>query len=145
MAGNAHKIASIHVDTDSMLLDLRTDRLNHKLNLAQFKLDSEIMTSMVPFMPMQDGTFINITKAMSAARAGSGEVVAAAPPFGRFLYEGKVMVGIRSRSAWAQKGEKKVTTGKNLTYSNGRESHWFDAAKSRDKAHWVKVVEDAMK
>ena len=40
-------------------------------------------------MPMQTGQFINVTKAMSAAVAGTGKVVAAAPPMGCFLYEGK--------------------------------------------------------
>ncbi|MDE6471349.1 MAG: hypothetical protein K2L19_10070, partial [Eubacterium sp.] len=51
---------------------------------AQYALDSAIMTSMIPFMPMDDGVFINVTRGMSAALAGTGEVVAAAPPFGRF-------------------------------------------------------------
>ena len=98
------------------------------------------MTSMEPFMPMQSGQFIAVTKEMSAAIAGTGEVVAAAPPMGRFLYEGQAMVGVKSRSAWAKKGEKKETTGKALTYSKGRTSKWFDKAKAKDGDNWVNLV-----
>lgn len=114
------------------------DPLSDRFNRAQYQLDSMIMTSMEPFMPFQDGTFINETKAASAAMAGTGVVCGGVSPQGRFLYEGKAMVGEKSRSAWAKKGEKKVTTGNNLTYSNGRQSHWFDAAKRADKRMWVR-------
>lgn len=124
-------------------IDVKLDmsRIEGNINDAQFALDNAVMTSMVPFMPMDSGQFINTTKAMSAAQAGSGEVVAAAPPQGRFLYEGKVMVGEKSRSAWAKAGEKKIVTGKNLRYSrSGAKAHWFDAAKKKDSDNWVELV-----
>ena len=92
-------------------------------------------------MPMNTGMFRNVTKAMSAALAGSGKVVAAAPPMGRFLYEGKVMVDEQTGSPWARPGAKKIVTDRDLTYSNPRATpHWFDTAKKNHGESWVKVA-----
>ena len=100
-------------------------------------------------MPMQTGQFINVTKAMSAAVAGTGAVVTAAPPMGRFLYEGRTMVDEKTGSPWARKGARKVLvsqySGKtnakpNLTYANGRQSHWFETAKERNANEWIAHV-----
>lgn len=122
-----------------MVVDL--SRFEGQFEEAQFVLDSAVMTSMVPYMPHQTGTFINVTKAMSAAIAGSGTVVAASPPMGRFLYEGKVMVDPQTGSPWARPGAKKVVTDRNLKYSNPKAvPHWFEKAKERDGKSWVKAV-----
>ena len=123
-------------------LDVDLSRFEKQYGKAQYALDSMIMTSMVPYMPHQTGTFINVTKAMSSAIAGSGTVVAAAPPMGRFLYEGKVMVGERTLSAWAAKGEKKIETDRPLQYSRHAHpkvsDHWFDTAKKYHGNVWIK-------
>ncbi len=125
-------------------MEIDLDRFEKQYNKAQFGLDSMVMTDMVPFMPMQTGTFINVTKAMSAALAGSGKVVAAAPPMGRFLYEGKVMVDPETNSPWARKGAKKVVTERDLDYFKGKHpnvtDHWFDAAKEKYGDEWVAYV-----
>lgn len=126
-------------------------RVERNLGKAQYKLDSAVMTSMVPLMPHQSGTFINTTKAMSAAIAGTGKVVAGAPPMGRFLYEGKTMVDEVTGSPWARKGAKKVLVSQyggktnarsNLTYSHGRTSHWFDKAKEQHLSEWIKITKE---
>ena len=140
MAHKIHHFENFSVITDNVNIEVNMKRLEDNFNRAQFALDSAIMTSMVPYMPRRDGQFINVTKGMSAALAGSGKVVAAAPPYGRFLYEGKVMIGKESRSPWAKKGEKKVVTGRNLSYSGGGQAHWFDAAKAADGDNWVDLV-----
>lgn len=123
-------------------MEIDLGRFEGQYSRAQYELDNMVMTSMVPYMPMQTGTFINVTRGMSAAIAGSGKVVAAAPPMGRFLYEGKVMVGERTRSAFAAKGEKKVAIEKELQYSKhahpNATDHWFDEAKKNHGAEWVK-------
>lgn len=125
-------------------LDMHLDisRFDKQYAKAQYALDTMVMTSMVPYMPMQKGTFINVTREMSAALAGTGKVVAAAPPMGRFLYEGKLMVGERTRSAFAAKGERKEVVEKPLNYSRhanpGATDHWFDAAKRDHGKEWVK-------
>ncbi len=125
-------------------LDVDLTRFNKNYGEAQFALDSMIMTSMQPYMPMRTGTFINVTKAMSASIAGSGTVIAATPPFGRFLYEGKVMVDPATNSPWARPGAKKIVTDKDLDYYKGSNpkvtDHWFDTAKQKHGKSWVKAV-----
>ena len=122
-------------------LDVDLSRFDKQYGKAQFALDSMIMTSMQPYMPMRTGTFINVTKGMSAAIAGSGKVYAAAPPFGRFLYEGKVMVDPETNSPWARPGAKKIVTDKDLDYYKGANpkvtDHWFDTAKEKHGKSWI--------
>lgn len=127
-----------------MLIDM--SRFEDQYSRAQYELDSMVMNDMVPYMPMETGQFINVTRAMSAAVAGTGKVVAAAPPMGRFLYEGKTMVDEKTGSPWARKGARKVLvsqySGKtnakeNLTYAHGRQSHWFEAAKKQHGGQWI--------
>ena len=125
-----------------MHIDLaRFEKQYHK---AQWQLDNAVMTDMVPYMPHQTGTFINVTRAMSAALAGTGKVVAAAPPMGRFLYEGKVMIDPQTGSPWAHKGAKKVVTDKDLDFNKASntqaQAHWFDAAKNAHGRYWIKMV-----
>lgn len=123
-------------------MDLNLARFAKQTEKAQYHLDTMVMQSMVPYMPKQTGTFINTTMAMSAALAGTGEVVAAAPPMGRFLYEGKAMVGERTKSAFAAKGERKIATTKNLNYSKHANpnvtDHWFEEAKKRHADEWIR-------
>lgn len=58
-------------------------------------------------------------------------------PYARFQAEGKVMVGIKSRSAYARRGERKVVINKNLKYHSNklRGAHPFERMKAdkRDK------------
>lgn len=147
--------AKFHYEKESgKILDIEVDvdlsRFQRQFSRAQFDLDSMIMNSMQPFMPMQAGPFIQVTRGISAALAGTGTVCAAAPPMGRFLYEGKTMVDIETGSPWARKGAKKVlvsqysgktNASENLTYGRtGATDHWFDAAKKKDGKAWVKKV-----
>lgn len=128
----------------NMSIDLK--RFEKQYSDAQYQLDNTVMQSMEKFMPMESGTFIQVTKGMSHAIAGSGKIYAAAPPFGRFLYNGVVMVGERSRSALAKRGEKKVVTSKALDYSRAKnpdvQSHWFKAAKKEHGKEWVAKVKE---
>lgn len=122
-------------------LEVDLSRFNKQYGKAQYVLDSAVMKDMVPYMPQQTGTFINVTKAMSASIAGSGTVVAAAPPMGRFLYEGKVMVDPQTGSPWARPGAKKVVTDRDLKYSNPKATpHWYDTAKKNHGKSWVNTV-----
>lgn len=125
-------------------LDVDLSRFEKQYGKAQYKLDNMVMASMQPYMPHRTGTFINVTKAMSAAIAGSGTVIAAAPPMGRFLYEGKVMVDPETGSPWARPGAKKIVTDKDLEYDKSHNpkvtDHWFDTAKKNHGKSWVKSV-----
>lgn len=134
-------------------IELSMDRFSKQFNKAQYALDSAVMTSMVPYMPHQDGTFINETRAQSASMAGSGLVIAGAAPQGRFLYEGKTMVDEKTGSPWARKGARKVLVSQYSGKTNAKENlvfstkhntkaqaHWFDAAKEADGEKWVSTV-----
>ena len=143
--------------TPNMVVDMDIDlgRIERNFEQAQYLLDSAVMTDMVPYMPMISGTFVNLTRGMSASVAGTGVVYAAAPPYGRFLYEGKTMVSAETGSTWARAGEKKVlvsqyagrTTAKEyLTYTTtfhpNVQAHWFDAAKKAHGKNWTKLVKE---
>lgn len=127
--------------TTEGVMEIDLKRFESQYSKAQWELDNMVMTSMIPFMPMQTGTFIQVTRGMSQSIAGSGKVVAAAPPMGRYLYEGARMVGERSRSAWAEKGERKVVAEGSLQYSKAAhpraQAHWFDAAKKEYGKKWA--------
>ena len=147
--GGKHAIKGVKINRKEGTVDVTIDadfvEISKKANRAQYLLDSTIMDDMVPFMPMRDGVFIATTRAMSQAIAGSGEVVAAASPFGRFLYEGNVMVDPITRSPWARKGAKKVVTDRPLKYSKTAHpqvrDHWFEAAKKKNIKDWVKLAD----
>ena len=137
---------SAHGKGQDIELDVDLSRFEKQYGEAQYALDSMVMTSMQPYMPHQTGTFINVTKAMSAAIAGSGTVVAAAPPMGRFLYEGKVMVDEQTGNPWARPGAKKIVTDRDLKYDTNHNpkvtDHWFDTAKKNHGKSWVKAVKN---
>lgn len=136
-------ISKTHYNYSKPNLEMRINlsRFEKQYENAQFVFDSTVMKDMKPYMPHQTGTFINITSAQSASLAGSGTVVAAAAPMGRFLYEGKVMVDPLTGSPWARAGAKKVVTDRDLKYSNPKATpHWFDTAKENHGKSWVREV-----
>jgi len=123
-------------------VNLDLTKYTDRLNKAQFVLDNRIMTDMVPYMPMVTGNFIQLTRARSAALAGTGTVCAAAHPFGRFLYYGKVMVDEVTGSPWARKGTEKIVTDRPLNYSNPKATpEWFETAKKENLKEWIDDVE----
>lgn len=149
---NIHHFEGFSVVSGDVQIHLKLSRFSAQFNEAQHRLDSMVMTSMVPYMPFRDGDFIDRTKAESAAMAGTGKVCAGISPQGRLLYEGKVMVdattgkGPMKISKYGEtifrfrKGAKLKATGRNLTYSNGRRSHWYEAAEKADSNSWIRVT-----
>lgn len=141
MAKKIHHFEGFSIVKAGVEIALDMSRIEKNFNQAQFALDSAVMTSMVPFMPHSSGSFINRTRYESASVAGTGSVIAAVAPQGRYLYSGKLMIDPVTRSAWARKGAKKVLTEKNLRFSRGR-AKWFDAAKKADSKSWIRVVKN---
>jgi hypothetical protein len=138
------------VDGD-IRINVNLSRFDKQYQKAQYGLDGDVMNSMIPFMPMQSGNFINVTRGASAAIQGTGQVYAAYGPAGRFLYEGKTMVSEVTGSTWARLGERKVLVSQysgqtkakddlvfNKTARPDAQAHWYDAAKARDSKTWVK-------
>lgn len=141
MASRTFHFPGFSIVSGDIKADVSLNRFEKQFQEAQFWLDGQVMNDMVPYMPHRDGTFVNLTRMKSAALQGNGKVVAGAPPQGRFLYEGKVMVDPVTGSPWARKGAKKVVTKRPLTYSNPKATpHWFDTAKEAHGKAWVKGV-----
>lgn len=69
-----------------------------------------------------------------ASNYGSGRIIINVH-YARFQAEGKVMVGVNSRKAWARKNEKKVVINKNLKYHSDslRGAHPFERMKADKK------------
>ena len=95
-------------------------------------------------MPFRDGNLVNVSKIHSAAMQGTGKVVIGAPPYGRFLYEGKVMIDPETKSPWARKGAKKIVTDRNLEFDKTAHpdatDHWFEPAKQKHGKAWLRGV-----
>lgn len=155
MASKIHHFKGFSVVDGDVKVKIDMSRFEEQYRKAQYQLDGTVMNSMVPYMPMETGTFVNATRAASAAVQGSGRVFAAYGPQGRFLYEGKGMVDEKTGSSWARKGAKKVLvsqySGKTrakeaLTYTKTKhpaaQAHWFDAAKEKDGETWIREVKE---
>lgn len=129
-----------------------------KLQKAQYALDSQVMNDMIPYMPIQTGTFQNLTRMRSAALAGSGTVCAATTVYGRFLYYGKKMMNSETGRGpmriplaggeiifrWP-KGSRLVATNEPLKYSNKQaEPKWYEAAERDHMKAWEDLVKDIL-
>lgn len=140
---------------NGVTININMDGLNANLQRAQYWLDTQIMTDCEPYMPILTGTFKAETQAESQSLAGTGVVCVAAPNvYGRYLYEGKVMVdGATGKGAIPmrkptgeiffryRKGAKLVPTNRPLTYSNPMaKPHWFEVAKEAHETQWVEGV-----
>lgn len=135
-------------------VNLTFDGFNADLQRAQLWLDSQIMTDMLPYMPMDTGALIENTVIRSRSLAGTGVVCAAAPPYGRYLYEGKAMVDSQTGKGPRRivlpageviyrfrKGATLTPTDRDLTFQRpGAEAHWFEAAKRDHFDEWVAGV-----
>lgn len=141
MAKRTFNFGGIHQTVGEIHIDVSLSRFEKQFQDAQYWLDGQVMNDMVPYMPHRDGTFVNLTRLQSSSIQGTGRVVAGAPPTGRFLYYGKVMVDPVTGSSWARKGAKKVVTDRPLTYSNPKATpKWFDTAKENHGKSWIKGV-----
>ena len=70
----------------------------------------------------------------TASKYGSGRIIINVR-YARFQAEGKIMVGVNSRRAWARKNEKKVVINKDLKYHSDslRGAHPFERMKADKK------------
>lgn len=112
--------------------------LEERGKVQQFVGD-EVLRKCDPYVPFQSGILKNTAQVLNG-----GKQVRWNSPYAKFLYYGKVMVGVNSNSPWARKGERKVVTGKNLTYSGApkRGSMWFERMKAQ---HGQEIIDAAAK
>ncbi len=76
-----------------------------------------VMRRIVKYMPYREGGTIKLTIAQT--NINKPEIVTDVP-YGKFLFYGKVMVGIHSGSAWAHKNEPKKVINKDLHYTDAK-------------------------
>lgn len=143
------KLGQMHIrqSSDSMSVDISFDRLARYMSASQRALDRQILTDMVPYMPMETGRLTEETLAINEPNIGSGELVLDSTAYARFLYHGKLMIHEPTGSSWAPKGETKVVTETPLNYSKAAHSQagpeWFERAKEAKKRTWLKVAREA--
>ena len=130
--------------------------LNNMLK-AQYMLDAQIVNDMIPYMPMQTGTFINTVRLRNASLMGSGQICAATGVMGRYLYYGSKMIdpltGKGPRRIVLKSGEviyryragsKLIPSGKPLTYNHSANplagSLWYERAKEQHFDSWKETV-----
>lgn len=124
---------SAQFDSDDLLR-----RFEQRRNTAQIWLDSEILRSTEPFVPMDQGDLIG--SGVRGTVPGSGLIVYNSP-YAHYHYVGLVRVG---------RAPKKLTDRK-MQYSQlhqaGQErgSAWFDRSKKANLAAWIAGVERAMR
>lgn len=106
------KVIRIDIDIDKAVKNRHFDR-------AEKYMAQRVKAYCDPYVPMQSGHLKN------SAEVGANYVKYLGP-YARFQYGGRVMVGIRSGSPWARRGEKKVLTNRSLSYHGGgqRGSKW---------------------
>lgn len=119
---------SFVIKTKSLQTIYRSLGLEEKGKVQAF-LDKTVADNLRKYVSRKGGT--QEKSIPIASKYGSGRVIINVP-YARFQAEGKVMVGIKSRSAWAKKGERKVVTGKKLKYHSEklRGKHPFERMKA---------------
>lgn len=148
-----HHFKGFSVVDGDMKIKLNMDRFSRQYQEAQYLLDGMVMDSMIEFMPMISGDFIDRTRVKSTSMQGTGFVCAAAAPYGRFLYFGKAMVDPATGSTWARHDAEKVLVSQYSGKTNAKENlqytktphtqaqaKWFDAAKRQYGSTWIRKV-----
>lgn len=151
--GKIHHFKGFSVVDGDMKIKLNMDRFSRQYQEAQYFLDGMVMDSMIEFMPMISGDFIDRTRVKSTSMQGTGFVCAAAAPYGRFLYFGKTMVDPTTGSTWARHDAEKVLVSQYSGKTNAKENlqytksphaqvqaEWFDAAKRQYGSTWIRKV-----
>lgn len=92
-----------------------------------------------PYIPMQQGTLKN-TRIIDT---GTDMSITYQGPYARFLYYGRVMVGVRSGTPWAGLGERKRVTQKELTFHGApQRGAFWDVRMWADRKHAITKIID---
>ncbi len=117
--------------------------LEEKGKVQQF-LGHTVSNNLKKYVSFKSGTQQRLT-----APIEGGKKVQIGVPYAQFQAGGKVMIGVKSHSPWAKRGERKIVTSKKLTYHNGslRGSKPFERMKAdkrdsilREVANYAKRI-----
>lgn len=119
---------SFVIKTKSLQTIYRSLGLEEKGKVQAF-LDKTVAENLQRYVSRKSG--VQEKSIPIASKYGSGKVIINVP-YAQFQAEGKVMIGVKSHSPWARRGERKVVTSKNLKYHSERlrGSHPFERMKS---------------
>lgn len=107
---------SLVVKTKTLQTIYRSLGLEEKGKVQAF-LDKTTAENLQKYVSRKSGT--QEKSIPVASRYGSGRVIINVP-YAQFQAGGKVMIGIKSHSPWARRGERKILTSKNLKYHGDR-------------------------
>lgn len=137
-------MAIYNVRHGSVTVILDDSILKSKLYHAQKVLNAQVMIDSSPFVPNRKGIL-----SISVHPENDYKEVVWNTPYAQFQWYGKVMVGIKSRKVWANKGEKKevVVPERDLKYHKNptASAFWFEKAKKQNLDRWIAKVKGAVK
>lgn len=118
--------------------------ISNSCTRAEHIVAQQVKKDTSPFVPAR-----NVSAGLDARTFVEGDSVIYPGPYARFLYYGKLMVDPNTGSSWAPEGGHKVSTDKNLVFSDAvhaqAQSHWFEASKAQNLDKWLRVADKAVK
>lgn len=117
---------SLIIKTKPLQTIYRELGLEERGKVQQF-LGKTVADNLKKYVSLKSGT-----QKDSVNPINGGKQVIINVPYAQFQAGGKVMVGVKSRSAWARRGERKVVISKDLKYHSDRlrGSHPFERMKA---------------
>lgn len=127
---------------DGIHIKINEKALHERIAYAQERLDSAVMRDCNKYVPF-DSNMLRQSAIINTV-IGSGQIIWSTP-YAHYQYEGRAMVGVDAKSAYANKGEPKEYNGKLLNYSqDGTGDHWFVRAKKQHLKSWTETVREAL-
>lgn len=153
-------LKDIYWKKNGVVIDIPLSEYNDKLARGQEVLRGLVFESMIPYMPMQSGLFIDMTRQRNAQLKGKKMVCIGYGPQARYLYEGVKMVNSKTGNGPAlihdkagnvvglryPLGSTLVATDIPLNFSNTphpkAQAHWDEPAIAENYNKWVKEIQD---
>lgn len=127
---------SVRVKIDHDKVMKRVDKAKWKTILA---LKSQIAKDTNANVPKRDSFLRNSVFRSTSKKDNFLKWGGFAVLYAHFQWKGKVMVGKKSGSPWAKRGETKIYTSRNLSYGTGR-SDWFEVTKKVKDSSWIRFA-----
>lgn len=134
------KVIRTEINSDKIIRNM-----DQRVRKGRMLVKSEIARDCSPFLPKQNGY---LEKSVYQSIGKDDPYLVWNLICARFLYYGKLMIGIISRSAWAKKHERKTVTEKSLHYRKLNPQagpYWFERCKPGRIKNWLRVWEKAVR
>ena len=128
----------IKTEIDSKRISAQMDQ---RVRKGRMMLKSEIARDCSSYLPFANGY---LEKSVNRSIGKDDPYLVWDIIYARFLYYGKLMLGVSSHSAWAKKYERKVATNTDLKYRKLRPQagpYWFERRKPWLIQKWLKILE----